>query len=151
MASKLYINGTRRGLGKYLVTKYGDLCVSTMDECDVFINNKHDGYIQIHRLYQAYHKGKRIINIGSASSDWTKGNQKEFRYALEKKQLRDANDALFYEGANMTIINFGYFDTERSAHKDVPKMSLEYVDSIIMWVLEQPHRVNEITVTPNGH
>ena len=83
-----------------------------------------------------------------AGSDWTKGYKNNFRYGLEKKQLRDANDALFLQNVNTTIINFGYFDTERSAHKDVPKMSLNYVHDVIIWVLDQPHRIKEITVTP---
>lgn len=38
---KFYITGTRRGLGKALVNKYGN--VNTLDECDVFINCKHNG------------------------------------------------------------------------------------------------------------
>jgi len=145
---EFFINGTRRGLGRYWIDRYPEKCVATMEDCEVFINNKHDGYLQVHRLYQAAEQGKRIINIGSAGSDWTKGYKDNFRYGLEKKQLRDANDALFWQNVDTTIINFGYFDTERSAHKDVPKMSLDYVHDVIIWVLDQPHRVKEITVTP---
>lgn len=132
-------------LGSYWTEKYE--CVNSLEECDVFINNYHDGYLQVHRLYQAAKLNKRIINIGSASSDWTKGYKREFRYGLEKKALRDANDALFWEGANTTILNLGQMDTYRSRNKNEAKMSLEYVDSIIQWVLNQPHRIKEITIT----
>ena len=142
---EFFINGTRRGLGKYWIHRYSQSCVAHMEDCDVFINNKHDGYLQVHRLYQAAELGKKIINIGSAGSDWTKGYKDDFRYNLEKKQLRDVNDYLFWQNVNTTIINFGYFDTERS---DDPKMSLDYVHDMIIWVLDQPHRIKEITVTP---
>jgi hypothetical protein len=140
-----YYPGKEPTLGSYWSSKYE--CVEKLSECDVFINNYHQGYRQVERLYQAARLGKRIINIGSASSDWTKGHKKQFRYALEKKALRDANDALFYEGINTTILNLGYIDTYRSRNKDVPKMSIEYVESLILWVLDQPHRIKEITVT----
>ena len=59
-----FINGTRRGLGKYCINLYPDSCVAHMEDCDVFINNKHDGYLQVHRLYQAAEFCKKIINIG---------------------------------------------------------------------------------------
>ena len=42
---KFFITGIRRGLGKALY----DLCDTTVDsleECDVFINCKHDGFEQ---------------------------------------------------------------------------------------------------------
>ena len=38
---KFYITGTRRGLGEALKQKYDT--VSTLEECDIFINCKHDG------------------------------------------------------------------------------------------------------------
>lgn len=141
-----YHKGKQPTLGSYWASKYE--CVSSLKDCNVFINNYHEKYYQVDRLYDAAALGKRIINIGSASSDWTKGYKKQFRYALEKKALQDANDALFYEGINTTILNLGYIDTYRSRRKDNPKMSIEYVESIILWVLAQPHRIKELTITP---
>lgn len=133
-------------LGSYWASKYE--CVNSIEECDVFINNYHDKYYQVDQLYKAAELGKKIINIGSASSDWTKGYSKGFRYGLEKKALRDANDALFWEGTNTTILNLGYIDTYRSNKVDKNKMGLQYVESVILWVLQQPHRIKEITITP---
>ena len=46
---KYFITGTRRGLGKALSDKYGT--VNTLEECDVFINCKHDGFSQVDLLY----------------------------------------------------------------------------------------------------
>lgn len=143
---KYYITGTRRGLGKALVEKYGN-CES-LEECDIFINCKHNGFEQVEMLYKAAELDKRIINIGSAASDWTKGDEPMFRYGIEKKALKDTNDQLYYQGVRTTILNFGYFDTERVQHINGPKMSLDYILEVIDWVLQQPHRVKEITITP---
>jgi hypothetical protein len=144
---KYFITGARRGLGKALHDKLN--CVDTLEECDIFINCKHDGFQQVDLLYKAADLGLQIVNIGSAASDWTKGYKPGFRYAIEKKSLRDVNDALFWEGVTTTIINFGYFNSERSADVDTPKMDLEYCVGIVEWVLAQPYRLKELTVCPS--
>jgi hypothetical protein len=143
---KFYITGTRRGLGKVLSEKYDT--VDDLNNCDIFINCKHDGFQQVELLYKAAELNKRIINIGSAGSDWLKGHKDYYRYGLEKKTLKDANDQLFYQGVDTCIINFGYFDTPRVEHIAKKKMSVDYCLSIIEWILNQPHRVKEITVCP---
>ncbi len=137
---KFYITGTRRGLGEALKEKYDT--VSTLEECDIFINCKHDGFEQVDMLYKAAALNKRIINIGSHASDFTYLH----KYAVEKRALREANNQLFIAGKKTTCLNFGYFDTERSAHKDVDKMPLDYVIDVIEWVLIQEYNVKELTV-----
>ena len=87
-----------------------------------------------------------IIVIGSTVDRVNDG--RVWKYAEEKKALRDVNDQLYYEGVDTCIINFGFFDSERVADIDRPKMSIEYCISIIEWILKQPHRVKEITVCP---
>ena len=141
---KFYITGTRRGLGKMLREKYNT--VDSLQDCDVFINCKHDGFEQVKLLYQAAELNKRIINIGSNSPDETK--KVKHIYAVEKSALDKANHQLFYQGINTTIVRFGYFDSPRVAHIDKKKMSIEYCISVIDWILNQPHRVKEITVCP---
>jgi hypothetical protein len=141
---KFYITGTRRGLGQVLSILYNT--VDTLEECDVFINCKHNGFEQVELLYKAAELNKRIINIGSNSPDQTK--HRPHIYAIEKSALDKANEQLFYQGVYTTIIRFGYFDSPRVEHIDKPKMSIEYCISIIDWILEQPHRVKEITVCP---
>ena len=137
---KYFITGTRRGLGKALSDKYGT--VNTLEECDIFINCKHQGFNQIELLYKAAELGKKIINIGSHASDYTFN----MKYAVEKKALREANHQLFSDGVKTTCVNFGYIDTESQKDKDVKKMSLEYAVGIIDWILQQPHSIKEITV-----
>ena len=56
--SKFYITGTRRGLGEALEKKHGN--VGSLEECDIFINCKHDGFQQVDLLYQAADLNKKI-------------------------------------------------------------------------------------------
>ena len=58
---KFFITGIRRGLGKALVDKYGNC--NSLEECDIFINCKHDGFLQVDLLYKAADLNKRIITI----------------------------------------------------------------------------------------
>ena len=51
VSMKHYITGTRRGLGQAL-TDYLE-CVDNLEECDIFINCKHDGFSQVELLYEA--------------------------------------------------------------------------------------------------
>lgn len=142
--TRYYITGTRRGLGhelsKILQT------VDDMENCDVFINCKHDGFRQVELLYNAAELGKRIINISSNSGDGIK-NYKH-KYAVEKAALDKANEQLFYQGVNTTSIRFGYFDSPRVAHVNSPKMTMDYAVGLVLWILDQPYRIKEITVTP---
>lgn len=142
---KYYVNGTRRGLGKKLVEFFPT--VDTLEECDIFINNKHDGYTQVENLYKAAEMGKRVISMGSRASDYVGGRDNMFPYAIEKKALRAANAQLYNMGYNVTCLNFGYFDTERCAHVSVPKMDLDYIIETILWVIKQKYRVNELTIS----
>ena len=141
---KIYITGTRRGLGEALKDLYG--CTDTLEECDVFINCKHDGFKQVELLYEAAELGKRIINIGSNSPDQSKS--KPHIYQIEKSALDKANEQLFYQDIDTTIIRFGYFDSPRVQSVDAKKMSIDYCCSVINWVLDQPHRIKDITVCP---
>ena len=139
-----YITGTRRGLGLALKEKYG--CVDTLEDCNIFINCKHDGYSQVDLLYKAVDMYKRVINIGSNSPDQDK--HRPHPYQIEKTALDKANEQLYYQGASTTIIRFGYFDSPRVAKVKEPKMSISYCVEVIDWVIKQQHRVKDITVTP---
>ena len=145
---KFYITGIRRGLGKYLHDRLN--VVETLEECDIFINCKHDGFSQVDNLYEAIGLGKRVINLGSYASDWIYHPSKtDYVYAVEKKALRDANSQLFDNGYPTTCLNLGYFNSERSAHvTEYNKMSMKSVLDSIEFVLLHHHRVKEITITP---
>lgn len=139
---KFFITGTRRGLGKALVEKYGT--VESIEDCDVFINCKFDRFEQVFLLHKAAELGKRIINISSNTAD----GRKHTMYAVYKSALDELNDRLYYEGIPTTSIRFGFFDTPRVAHVDKHKMPVSYCIDVIDWILKQPYIVKEITVTP---
>lgn len=141
---KFYITGTRRGLGKALEEKYGNC--NSLEDCDIFINCKHDGFEQINLLYKAASLKKKIINIGSNSPDGIK--RMPHIYAIEKAALDKANEQLFYQSINTTVIRFGYFDSPRVEHIEEKKMSIDYCIGVIDWVLNQPHRIKELTIIP---
>lgn len=141
---KFFITGTRRGLGKVIQEYYGNC--NSLEECDIFINCKHDGFRQVEMLYKAAELKKRIINISSNSGDGIKNFIHP--YAIQKIALDKANEQLFYNGVNTTSIRFGYFDSERVAHINKPKMDLDYCFSVIDWVIKQPHRIKELTIVP---
>lgn len=144
---KFYITGTRRGLGKALEEKYGNC--NSLEECDIFINCKHDGFLQVNELYRAARENKKIINIGSYASDWIyHPSKKMYDYGVHKKALRDANSQLFDNGYDTTCINFGFFDSESVKHLEGEKMSISYCLDIIDWVINQPHKVKELTIVP---
>ena len=142
---KFYITGTRRGLGKYLHDRLNT--VESLEECDVFINCKHDGFSQVEMLYKAYDLNKTVINISSNSGDGFK--KWKHVYAVEKAALDKANEQLFYLGMNTTTLRFGWLDTERVADISDNKMSLQSVLDTIEWVLLNPNRVKEMTILPD--
>ena len=144
MQKNFYITGIRRGLGQALYKKYGS--VEKLEDCDIFINCKHNGFDQVHLLYKAAEMKKRIINIGSNSPDQNK--HKPHPYQVEKSALDKANEQLFYQGADTSIIRFGYFDSPRVASVKADKMSIDYCVSVVDWVLKQKHRIKDITTCP---
>ena len=123
-----YITGIRRGLGQALADYLE--CVDSLEECDIFINCKHDGFSQVELLYEAGIKAHPHI------------------YAVQKSALDKANEQLFYQGVDTCIVRFGYIDTPRVEHIDDKKMSVDYACQVIFWILRQPHRVKELTVCP---
>ena len=143
---KFYITGTRRGLGKYLADNLQ--CVDSLDKCDVFINCKHDHFMQVDMLAKAAELNKRIINIGSNAADWFCANNNYWKYSVEKMALDNANEILFYQGIDSTILRFGWIDTERVELIKEPKISKQYVLDLILWILDQPYKIKEMTVTP---
>jgi len=119
-------------------------------DSDVFINNAYDGFNQVSLLYELINNGyeSKIINISSNSSDGIK--DQIHQYAIAKYALDKASEQLFYRGYDVTNLRFGWVDTPRVSEKakDKKKISTDYVVNIIEWVLNQPHRIKEMTICP---
>jgi len=140
---KLLLNQEAAAKVERTLTYYQYLNNARIEEIDQFkVTLAAIQKVEDEQKVQAAELNKRIINIGSHASDFTYLHQ----YAVEKRALREANNHLFIAGKKTTCLNFGYFDTERSAHKDVDKMPLEYIIEIIEWTLNQKYNVKELTV-----
>lgn len=140
--TKYYITGIRRGLGRRLWEEYGS--ESRLEDCDVFINCKHDGFSQVDLLYRAAELGKRVINIGSSAADVVKKTPRI--YSIQKIALDKANEQLFYQGVNTSIVRFSYIDSPSVRHVKADKISLDECVETIQWVLSNPNRVKEVTI-----
>jgi NADP-dependent 3-hydroxy acid dehydrogenase YdfG len=122
--------------------------LDALEDYHVFINNAYDGFSQVNLLYEFVQRypDKKIINISSNSSD---GNKNKIHpYAIHKAALDKASEQLFYLGYNVTNLKLGWVDTPRTEHKDVDKMDPEYVAEVVYWIVQQPHRIKELTITP---
>lgn len=140
--TEYYITGIRRGLGQRLWEEYGS--VDRLEDCDVFINCKHDGFSQVELLYRAAALGKRVINIGSNAADGIKKTPRI--YSVQKMALDKANEQLFYQGVDTSIIRFSYIDSPSVAHVKGEKISLDECVDTVEWVLSNPNRVKEVTI-----
>ena len=122
-------------------------------DSDVFINNAYDGFNQVSLLYELINNGYegKVINISSTSSDGIKNQIHP--YAISKYALDKASEQLFYRGFNVTNLRLGWVDTPRVSEKakNKNKMSTNYVVDVIEWVLNQPHRIKEMTICPYPH
>jgi len=167
---KIAITGHTKGIGKALydnlsqqhevegysrsngfdISNNIDIIVRASKKSDVFINNAYDGFNQVSLLYELINNGyeSKIINISSNSSDGIK--DQIHPYAISKYALDKASEQLFYRGHNVTNLRFGWVDTPRVSEKakDKKKISTDYVVNIIEWVLNQPHRIKEMTICP---
>ena len=160
------ITGHTSGIGKAIYEKYDNSIgfsrsngydigknrkiIESASTIDVFINNAYEEFFQVELLYgliNSGYKGK-VINISSNSSDGIKNQIHP--YAISKYALDKASEQLFYRGYNVTNLRLGWVDTPRVAEKakDKKKIPTDYVVNIIEWVLNQPHRIKEITITP---
>jgi NADP-dependent 3-hydroxy acid dehydrogenase YdfG len=143
---KLAITGTSRGLGKFLKKCYEVIydvvepssriqqvneLVEEIKDCDVFINNAHDGFCQTELLYAMFEEWKHderklIINIGSRAA---KPNiSKGYLYAAQKASLSHLTDNLVYNNPDkkcrISTIDFGMLERKSC---DIP--FLEHVDA----------------------
>jgi len=67
---KVGITNSNRGLGKELSTRFDNVVEGFSEDCDVFINNRHNSFKQTELLMEVFdkwkHTEKTIVNIGSS-------------------------------------------------------------------------------------
>jgi hypothetical protein len=123
------ITGHTKGFGKYMFDRLGGIGLSRSNgynikepmtilehikDCDIFINNAHDGFSQVELLYAVFeewqHENKLIINIGSRSKDFSlREREQSFGYSVEKLALDHASKQLAgtFSPCKVSSIHFG--------------------------------------------
>jgi len=123
-------------------------------DCDVFINNAHDGFHQVDMLYIMTNlwKGtnKLIINMSSNSSDGIKSYS--HRYAVCKSALDKASEQLsrIKDHPRITNLRPGYLNTPSVSDIIEPKIENKYFIDMINWIINASPSfiISEMTVLP---
>ena len=147
---KVSITNSKRGLGKELSTRFDNVIEGFSDDCDVFINNRHNSFNQTKLLMEAFDKwkytGKTIVNIGSRSkySNISKG----YMYSTSKAALNHLSNNLRLNSdktCRIIDINPGLLES------DLPSLSYKEIADIVVWCINQPKHieVGEISVWHN--
>jgi hypothetical protein len=100
--------------------------IEQIHDCDVFINNAHEGFGQTYMLLDLFHRwkttNKTIINVGSIiAEDETilKNFEHLLEYQIQKKSLRVLHNDLIQLNTRLQLkyVYFGYVGTERILKK----------------------------------
>jgi len=122
--------------------------------CDVFINNAHDGFGQVEMLntmFKAWqHKeGKHIINIGVDTVPYTDWQVVHKQYPIEKMALHAQAELLQNEerSCKITTLALGYVDTEFNKDYNGAKLSYNNIVDTIKWIIDQPMEIKFIVMS----
>lgn len=174
MSGKIYITGTRGGLGSAiksnLTSAYpshqiidlnrpeydlsrvdGNLDRLVKDDFDLYVNCSHYGFSQVELLYRLFDQNKdrkcHIINIGSVSSD---GDRKAInQYAIEKAALEKTCQqlSLVSDKCKVSLVKPGRMETKMVKHIEAPKMDPKNVAESVLWIASQPEHINIKSLT----
>ena len=133
-----------------------DKVISTAYDCDVFINNANVGDVQVQLLYKMFElwrrqEGKHIICLSSRVGGYTSHGVDP--YAVEKAKLDLACSQLFYmldQRPMVSNVRPGTVDTPRQKHQDMPLLTPDEVAQAVLYVLDAPFYVSQITLCRQG-
>ena len=174
MSGKIYITGTRGGLGSAIMSKLtltypyqdiielnrpehdlsrvdGNLDSLVKDDFRIYVNCSHYEFSQVELLYRLFDHNKdrkcHIINIGSVSSD---GDRKAINpYAIQKAALEKACQqlSLISDKCKVSLVKPGRMNTKMVEHIDAPKMDTATVAESVNWIATQPEHINIKSLT----
>jgi len=122
-------------------------------ECDVFINNAHDGFGQVELLNDLFtswkDEEKLIINIGVDTVPYTNWQVVHQQYPVEKVALHSQSELLQNQAhrCRVTTLGLGHVDTEFNKYYDGAKLSYTNIIDIIKWIIDQPFEVKQLMVS----
>ena len=137
------------------------MIVKQIEECDVFVNNAHSGFMQLNLLNMIWQQWradntKNIVNISSLAR-YPGISQNADLYSTQKAALsHQANIIQRDPNRKCRVINVnpGYMATGMTAHRDERQtsnmLSASEVANIVCWALSQPQHIEigEIGVWP---
>ena len=151
---KYAITGHTSGIGKFIyeqlnlnivgfskssgydITQFSDRkrIINEVKDCDIFINNAHDGFAQTYlliELFKEWHnKNKTIINVGSRITEIGTLEENNFHllnYQAEKLALKAASQTLNDSYCKVIYKWFGYVGTEKIIKKYPHFSSSDYI------------------------
>jgi hypothetical protein len=120
----------------YDITQFSDRkrIINEVKDCDIFINNAHDGFAQTYlliELFKEWHnKNKTIINVGSRITEIGTLEENNFHllnYQAEKLALKVASQTLNSSYCKVKYKWFGYVGTEKIIKKYPHFSSSDYI------------------------
>ena len=128
--------------------------IHKMSDCDVFINNAHEGFGQVELLndvFKAWRGSDRlIINIGVDSVPYTNWQVVHQQYPVEKMALQAQSEMLHNEKnrkCKITNLCLGYIDTEFNKDYTGPKLSYDEIITTIKWIVQQPSEIKQLVLS----
>jgi len=133
-----------------------DKIIKEVEDCDVFINNAHEEFAQVHmlnELYQKwqYSKNKLIINIGTDSVPQSAWQVVHRRYPVEKAALHSQIELIQQdpEGRRVKITNLalGHVETEFNKDYKGSKLKFETIVNTINWIIKQDNEIKLLVLS----
>ena len=121
--------------------------------CDVFINNAHEGFGQVEMLDEMFtawkDKNKLIINIGVDSVPYTNWQVVHQMYPVQKVALHSHAELLQNQKrtCKITTLALGYVDTEFNKDYLGPKLSYQEIIDTVKWIIEQPSEIKHMVLS----
>lgn len=123
-------------------------------DCDVFINNAHEGFAQVELLNEMFDawkmEDKLIINIGVDTVPYTNWQVVHKQYPVEKMALHAQCEMLQNDNdrkCKITNLALGYVDTEFNKEHNGPKLSYTDIIETIKWIADQKAEIKQLVLS----
>jgi hypothetical protein len=143
----------------YDITKKEDRIriINESMDCDVFINNAHQGFGQVELLVEMFDtwrmENKLIINIGTDSVPSTSWKVVHQQYPIEKASLHSAVELLQQDKdrkIKLTLLALGHVDTEFNKDYKGPKLKINQIIDSIDYIVSQNNEIKSLIISPKA-
>ncbi len=147
--------GCSRNTGHDISTQTGrTMILHQAMNCDVFINNAHNGFNQtemLNTMFDAWkdQDNKHIINIGTDAVPYVDWQVVHRQYPVEKMTLHAQAELLQNQQrrCKITTLGLGHVDTKFNKEYNGNKLSCENIVDTVKWVIENKAEVKFISLS----